>query len=207
MDISMIGPDMLDMISFGPDILQLVQIEIQTRKVTYQEIAKKANIATGTVGSWFSRGAIPQDKLWSVVGAVGGAKLWMQVLARIPGNVFSCQYLDSVDIHPKPIIEDATEIAEIILYLSKKVQKTIRHREKGYMFSSEDEQTLLLFEDSVADSIIIGQMVLVRMEEHYDRSTHSIMARQAKRMRDQGYCSMQDKEKATCVGAQMTLRS
>lgn len=191
----MISPDMIDMVAFGPDILQLVQIEIQARKVTYQEIANKAHIATGTVGSWFSRGAIPQDKLWSVVGAVGGAKLWMQVLARIPGNVFHCQYLDSVDEHPKPIIEDAAEIAETMLVLTKNVQKVIRHREKGYEFSQEDEEVLLRFEDSIADSIIIGQMVLVRMEEHYNRSTHAIMARQAQRMRDQGYCSIQGKEK------------
>lgn len=194
MDLSMISPDMMDMVAFGPDILQLVQIEIQARKVTYQEIANKAHIATGTVGSWFSRGAIPQDKLWSVVGAVGGAKLWMQVLSKIPGNVFHCQYLDSVDEDPKPIIEDAAEIAESMISLAKNVQRLIRHRAKGYEFSPEDAETLLLFEDSVADSIIIGQMVLVRMEEHYNRSTHTIMARQAQRMRDQGYCS-QGKEK------------
>jgi|GEM_PF-2633795 len=74
----------------------------------------------------------------------------MQVLARIPGNVFHCQYLDAIDEHPKPIIEDAEEIAESILVLAQNVQKVIRHREKGYTFSPEDEQTLLLFENNVA---------------------------------------------------------
>jgi hypothetical protein len=102
----MISPDMMDMVAFGPDILSLIQIEIQARKISYQQISVKVHAASGTIGSWFSRGAIPADKIFSVVSAVGGAKLWMQVLARIPGNVFSCQYLDGVDKHPKPIIED-----------------------------------------------------------------------------------------------------
>lgn len=46
MDVSILRPDMID---WGPDRLQLVQIEIQNRKMTYPELAEKVHTATGTV--------------------------------------------------------------------------------------------------------------------------------------------------------------
>ncbi|CQR73341.1 hypothetical protein SOV_51240 [Sporomusa ovata DSM 2662] len=184
MDISMISPDT---IAFGPDILTLIQIELQVRKISYQQIATKVHTATGTVGSWFSRGAIPSDKLWSVISAVGGAKLWMQVLSRIPGNVINSPYLDGTDEHPKSIIEDAVDVAEALQLLAKEAQKVIRHRDNDYQFTKEEEEILKRFEDTVSDSVTINQMVLVRMEEYYRRPVNEISSRQMKRMKEKGY--------------------
>jgi hypothetical protein len=191
MDISMISPDT---IAFGPDILTLIQIELQSRKISYQEIANQIHTATGTVGSWFSRGAIPTDKLWSVISAVGGAKLWMQVLSRIPGNVINSPYLNGTEKHPKSIIEDAVDMAESMLQLAKETQRVIRHHGEGYQFTQEEEKLLKHFEDVVQDSVTINQMVLVRMEEFYGRSVQEITSRQIARMKDKGY--IQAKEKA-----------
>ena len=185
-DISLFSPDM---IAFGPDILHLVETEIQARKITYKEIAFQVHTASGTVGSWFSRGAIPTDKLWSVVAAVGSAKLWMQVLSRIPGNAFYGQYLDNTDDHPLAALDEAIENAEDFLRWAKEAKGVIRHRKAGYVFQSAEECLLVKMEDSLADYIIIGKMVLVRMEDHYGRSVRDTMNRHSQRMKDRGYCS------------------
>jgi len=177
------------MIAFGPDILHLIETEIQSRKITYREIATQVHTATGTVGSWFSRGAIPTDKLWYVVAAVGSAKLWMQVLSRIPGNAFNAQYLDNTDDHPLAALDESIENAEEFLKWAKLAKGVIRHRKSGYQFQPADECLLIELEDSIADYITNGKMVLVRMEDHYRRSVRATMNRQAERMKERGYCS------------------
>lgn len=202
MDISMItDPSMIDIIDFGPDIINLISIEIRTRQIPYKQIASKMHTAAGTIASWFSRGNIPADKVWLMMQAVGGARLWMQALAKIPGNVFYCRYLDGTDQNPKPIIEDTEEIAEQLLQLSRQAQKIIRHRQQGYKFAEDEDQTLRQFEDGIADMIIFGQMAMVRMEEFYGRSARHIMERQAERMAERGYLSEGKKETA-CSGMQ-----
>ncbi|MGL5512628.1 MAG: hypothetical protein ACRDBM_05230 [Sporomusa sp.] len=193
MDINLISPDVF---AFGPDILALIQIELQSRKISYQQIASKIHTATGTVGSWFSRGAIPADKIWLVISAVDSASLWMKAIARVPGNAIKCPYLDGTDEHPKSIIEDAIDMAESLQILARSAQRIIRHREKYHQFTDEDNAILKQFEDVVSDTITINQMVLVRMEEYYDRTVHEITVRQIKRMKDKGYIRGKEKSPA-----------
>lgn len=189
-----VDPSVIDLIDFGPDIINLISIEIRTRQIPYKQIASKMHTAAGTIASWFSRGNIPADKVWLMIQAVGGARLWMQALSKIPGNVFYCRYLDGTDQNPKPVIEDTEEIAEQLLQLSRQAQRIIRHRRQGYEFNQEDDKNLREFEDGISDMIIYGQMVLVRMEDFYGRSARSIMERQADRMAERGYLS-EEKEK------------
>ncbi len=188
LDISMItDPNVMDVIDFGPDLINLISIEIRTRQIPYKQIASKMHMAVGTIASWFSRGSIPADKMWMMVQAVGGARLWMQALSKIPGNVFYCQYLNGTDQNPKPVIEDMEEIAEQFFQLSKQAQRIIRHRRQGYIFDQTEDHDLRQFEDGVADMIIYGQMALVRMEDYYGRPVRGIMERQARRMAERGY--------------------
>lgn len=185
MDASLISPDM---VALGPDILKLIEIEIQSRKITYQQLAAKVHIANGTVGSWFSRGAIPVDKVWSVVAAVGSAKLWMQVLSLIPGNAFSTRYLDKTDEHPLALLDEAIEVAEAFLENAKAAKRVIRHRQVS-QFDDHEENTLARMEDSIAECINIGQMVLVRFEECFERPARLTMHRHSLKMRERGYYS------------------
>lgn len=207
MDISIIvDPAVIDFIDFGPDIINLINIEIRTRQIPYKQIASRMHTAAGTIASWFSRGNIPADKVWLMIQAVGGARLWMQALSKIPGNVFGCRYLDGTDHNPKPIIEDTEEIAEQLLQLSRQAQRIIRHRQPGHTFSQEEDKNLKDFEDGIADMIIYGQMVLVRMEDFYGRSAHSIMTRQADRMLARGYIA-EEKEKPPALACRRLQNS
>ena len=202
MDISMISPDMIDMIGWGPDILQLIQIEIQTRKITYPEIAERVHMASGTVASWFSRGAIPADKIFGVVAAIGGAKIWMQVLSKLPGNSFRTQYLDKTDGSPLAATEDLIDAMESALKTAVEYKRITRHKKMD--FTADELTAINLFLDDSADVRLFSQMLHVRSEEAFGISTKAIMDRQALRMQEKGYCS-KAKEKAACARTQTAL--
>jgi hypothetical protein len=187
MDISMISPDVIDMIGWGPDILQLVQTEIQNRKITYPEIATRVHMASGTVASWFSRGAIPADKLFGVVAAIGGAKIWMQVLSKLPGNSFNAQYLDKTDGSPLAATEDLIDAMESALRTAADYKRITRHKKVDF---TEDELAAInRFLDDSADVRLFSQMVHVRNEEILGINSKEIADRQAVRMQEKGYCS------------------
>ncbi len=196
MDITAMLPSP-DMVAFGPDILNLIEIELQSRKLTYKEIAGKVHTATGTVGSWFCRGVIPPDKIFAVVSAVGSAKLWMQVAAKIPGNVFAMEFLDSTDDHPFTTLDDAVEAAEEFLRIAHDSKTLIKHKKQGHLFEERDERAIQELEDRIADLIVQNKMVLIRLEDHFGRNVLVVMERLAKRMRDRGF--VRDEKKRSSV--------
>jgi hypothetical protein len=181
MDISMI-----DMSGWGPDIMQPVQTEIQNRKITYPEIATRVHMASGTVASWFSRGAIPADKLFGVAAAIGGAKIWMQVLSKLPGNSFHTQYLDKTDNSPLAATEDLIDAMESALKTAADYKRITRHKKSDF---TEDELAAInRFLDDSADVRLFSQMLHVRSKEAFGISTKGIMDRQTVRMQEKGYC-------------------
>ncbi|MEN6567146.1 MAG: hypothetical protein ABFC57_12700 [Veillonellales bacterium] len=198
MDISLLSPDM---IAFGPDILSLIEIEIEARRIPYKQIAADIHTATGTIASWVSRGSIPADKLWNVIAAIGSPKLWLQAVGKIPGNIFHDRYLDGMDSHPVVLLDESIDIAAEFIPKAKQAKTIIRHKKAGYRFAADEEQALRDFEDSLADILAIGKMTLVQMEEHYDRPIGEIMNRQGSRMKERGY--VQDKEKTAPARAAM----
>lgn len=187
MDVSY-GPDLINQtIAFGPDILQLIQLELETRKITYAQIADKAHTATGTVASWICRGTIPMDKLWPVIAAIGSPSLWMKTLARIPGNIFCIAYPDNFDDHPMVALDEAIENAELFLRQAREAKAIYRHKKAGHQFAGEDLETIEALEDSIADSLLSQKLFLIRNEDHYGRLVNAVMYRKNRRMKDLGY--------------------
>lgn len=197
MDVSLLSPDVISQsLVFGPDLLHLIEIELQNRRMTYRQIAVRIHAATGTVGSWFSRGAIPADKVFSVIAAIGSAKLWQQALSRIPGNAFVSPYLDATDHHPLSALDEAVEIAESFLRCAKEAKPIIRHRKAGYQFQPEEMRLLIQVEDSIADLVNTGQMFLIRIEDNFGRPVRDTMIRHSQRQKERGLYTAPDKRKS-----------
>lgn len=202
MDVSTLSPDVINQgIVFGPDMLQLIEAEIQLRKITYQQLATKIHTATGTVGSWFCRKAIPADKVWSVVAAIGSPKLWSEAISRIPGNVFREQYLDGADDHPLIMMDELIDNAEEMLRRAKESRTVMRHKKRGFRFEGEDAELVILMEDSVVDLLATSKMVLIRNEDYFGRSVDAAMDRHCRRMKEVGLRTIEIKEKTACKAA------
>jgi hypothetical protein len=192
MDVSVLSPDMINQtIVFGPDMLKLIEVELETRKMSYKELAAKVHTATGTIGSWFSRGCIPADKLWSVIDAVDSSALWMKANALIPGNAFAAQYLDGTDGHPYLAIDESIECAKKFIQDAEEAKKIIRNKKRGYEFTGNEEQIVIDMEDGLADINNFNQMALVSMEEYFGRKVRTTMNRCAERNRERGYCTQE----------------
>lgn len=186
MDVSLLSPDM---IAFGPDMLKLIEIELETRKISYRELACKLHTATGTIGSWFSRGQIPADKMWPVIAAVESPRLWQQALGRIPGNVFQCRYLDLVDDHPFAAIQKACSLFAKWSELSIAAKDAMQNKKPGYQFSGLELEAIRAFQDLCADMITNLQTILIRLEERWGLKVSEVHERHTAKLEEHGHCT------------------
>ncbi|WP_312560901.1 hypothetical protein [Anaerospora sp.] len=178
------------------EIMNLARMEMSLKGIQVQELARQVRVAANTVSTWFGRGEIPEAMLGAVVEAIDSPRLSETRCSQCKGNAFPTRYLDNVDAHPMVAINKASrEIKEWTDLVGSAID-TITNRPKGVIFSEQEEQLLIRFENETADLITSMKTVLIRFQECYNRPVVATMNRHVAKLEQSGYCSVTKKKAA-----------